>query len=234
MDDTLGSGSDAAKEVPVPAKSPNFFSHMLSLDSAAKAQLLNLVQYSAICVIPVVVLLKLVQHFLPEHDASKSNADLAMESIGQIAVIVVGIWFIDRFVRYFRTYSGTPYSPFSPTTFVAPLILIMVTMQSKLGQKMTALTNRVTAMAGIHIGREGMDGGKAKGAPKPLPKPAPRPAPAPHPQPPPPQQTRTTAAEDPKERKEQESFETRSGEPQEDALEAYSFSGGGQLGGSAY
>ena len=246
MDDTPGSGSEGAQEVPVPAKSPNFISHMLSLDSAAKAQLLNLVQYSAICVIPVVALLKLVQHFFPEHDPAKSNADLAMESIAQIAVIVVGIWFIDRFVRYFGTYSGTPYSPFSPTTFVAPLILLMVTMQSKLGRKMTSLTDRVAAMAGIQIGREGMeDGGKKKEGktkhpkhhPAPVSSPAPPPSSstsaAPHqpklmPEPPPPIDASSKEVE-------KEAFAMRGADDQVGELEAYSFgAGGGGLGGSVY
>ena len=153
--------SPATDAAPVPAKATGFLSHMFSLDPVAKAQLQNLIQYSCISIIPVVLLLKLIQHFITEHDPSKSNVDLIMECIGQIGAIVVGLWFIDRFVRYFTPYSGVAYSPFAPTTFIAPLILIMVTMQSKLGQKMTTLTNRATAMAGLGTfnSREGMTSG---------------------------------------------------------------------------
>jgi len=50
-----------------------FFSHVFSTTDEGKAELLNVMQYSGIALVPVVILNKLVQRFLPEADPDKSS-----------------------------------------------------------------------------------------------------------------------------------------------------------------
>ena len=54
-----------------------------------------------------------------------------------------GVWFINKIIRYIPTYSGVPYHRFNEINFVIPILIILVTMQTKLGAKINLLVDRV-------------------------------------------------------------------------------------------
>lgn len=103
---------------------------------------MNMVQYCVLSIVPVMVLLKGVKHFIPEEDESKGSFELLAECVAQLGMILGGIWLSDRLVRYVPPYSGSQYQDFNPINFMLPLMLILLTMQTKLGSKLDILGNR--------------------------------------------------------------------------------------------
>ena len=53
-----------------------FLSHVFSTTEEGQAELLNVIQYSSMGVVPVVMLNKMVQRFIPEADPETSTLEL--------------------------------------------------------------------------------------------------------------------------------------------------------------
>ena len=120
----------------------SFINYVLTLDEDNKIDLLNIIQYTVLAIIPIILILKAVKHFVPEEDESKGNLEILLESVGQIIFMLIGLWFTDRIIRYFGTYSGKEYQAFNSITFILPFLLIISTMQTKLGSKINILIER--------------------------------------------------------------------------------------------
>lgn len=121
----------------------SFFNYIFNFDSDNKAILLNMFQYIIISLIPIVLILKFVKEYIPEDDDKKDNLELIMEILLQLGVLFIAIFFIDKITRYFPTYSKVPYSKFNEVSFIIPTLLLMFTMQTKLGAKINIIYNRV-------------------------------------------------------------------------------------------
>ena len=120
-----------------------FLNHVFNFDSDNKANMLNLVQYIFIGIIPIVLTLKAIKAYIPEEDDTKGTIEISLEVAIQLFSIFFSIWFIDRIIRYIPTYSGVAYHKFNEINFVLPLLIILVTMQTKLGAKINILADRV-------------------------------------------------------------------------------------------
>tara|TARA_R110002072_G_scaffold37449_2_gene109540 strand:- start:1195 stop:1908 length:714 start_codon:yes stop_codon:yes gene_type:complete len=127
-------------------KFENFFEYMFNFDEENKAKIINIIQYFSLSLIPVVILLKLIKNYFPEEDESKGSVEISVEVIAQLAVIFIGVWFIDRLVRYLPTLSKMNYHGFNEINFIIPILIILVTMQTKLGSKINILSDRVLDM----------------------------------------------------------------------------------------
>ena len=121
----------------------SFINYVFNFDGDNKAILLNMFQYIIISIIPVVLILKFVKEYIPEDDDKKDNLELILEIILQLGVLFVAIYFIDKITRYFPTYSKVPYSKFNEISFIIPTLLLMFTMQTKLGAKINIIYSRV-------------------------------------------------------------------------------------------
>ena len=121
-----------------------FFNHMFTINEDNKANILNMVQYIIIGIIPIVIILKLIKYYIPEEDFTKSSPELILECSIQLFSIFFGIWFIDRFIRFFPTYSKLEYHRFNEINFILPIILVLITMQTKLGSKINILAERLS------------------------------------------------------------------------------------------
>lgn len=120
-----------------------FFNHVFNFDSDNKSNMLNLIQYILIGLIPVVLTLKGIKAYIPEEDDTKGTLEISLEVAMQLFSIFFAIWFIDKIIRYIPTYSGVDYHKFNEINFVLPLLIILVTMQTKLGAKINILAERV-------------------------------------------------------------------------------------------
>ena len=127
----------------VPTESMNFFSHVFNFDHENKMDIMNMLQYTLLAIIPILLLLKGIKHIVPEEDESKGSLEILAESVGQILVIMMGIWFINKIIRYIPTYSGENYHKFNNINFILPFVIILATMQTKLGAKLNILIDRV-------------------------------------------------------------------------------------------
>ena len=78
----------------------SFFNHIFSFNEEEKGEMLNVAQYGALGLIPVLILNKLIQRFIPEADPDKSSVELAIEILIQLIVILFGIMFILTIVKF--------------------------------------------------------------------------------------------------------------------------------------
>ena len=120
-----------------------FFNYVFNFDSDNKAILLNMFQYILIALIPIIVVLKLIKEYIPEDDDKKESIELILEIVIQIGVLFIAIYLIDKIIRYFPTYSNVPYTKFNEISFIIPTLVLIMTMQTKLGAKINILYDRV-------------------------------------------------------------------------------------------
>jgi len=62
-------------------------------DEAQKATLLNILQYTILAIIPVILLLKLIKNYVPEVDDDKGSLVILVEVVGQIFVMFLALLF---------------------------------------------------------------------------------------------------------------------------------------------
>jgi hypothetical protein len=105
---------------------------------------MNMLQYTILAIIPVLILLRGIKYVVPEEDESKGSLEIFAESTGQIILIMMGIWFINKIIRYIPTYSGEKYHTINNINFILPFVIILATMQTKLGAKFNILIDRVS------------------------------------------------------------------------------------------
>ena len=119
-----------------------FFNYVFNFDSDNKAILLNMFQYIIIALIPVIVLLKVIKEYIPEDDDKKDSIELVIEIVIQLGVLFIAMYLIDKIIRYFPTYSKVPYTKFNEISFIIPTLVLIMTMQTKLGAKINILYDR--------------------------------------------------------------------------------------------
>ena len=120
----------------------SLLSHVFSTTEEGKAEILNIAQYATLGILPIVLLNKLVQRFIPEADGEKATLELLVEIFLQIIIMFCGIILIHRTISYFPTYSGFKYDNLTLTNVVLAFLVIVLSIQTKLGIKVNILTDR--------------------------------------------------------------------------------------------
>jgi len=123
-----------------------FLGHVFSTSDESKAEFLNGTQYSLLAVIPVVLLNKSIQRFIPEADPDKSTLELLVEIFIQLVIMFSGIIIIHRVITYFPTYSGFKYEHLTLTNIILAFLIIVLSIQTKLGLKVNILVDRVNEL----------------------------------------------------------------------------------------
>lgn len=136
---------DILQEVKV-SNQYGFFQHVFSTSEESKAEILNVIQYSLMAIIPIVILNKSIQQFIPEADPEKSSLELLAEILIQVVVMFVGIILIHRIITYVPTYSGYKYDGFNLITVVLAFLVIVLSLQTKLGIKVNILFDRASEL----------------------------------------------------------------------------------------
>jgi hypothetical protein len=123
-----------------------FFKHVFKFDQESKSEMLNIIQYAVLAIIPIVILNKLTQRFIPEADEEKSSVEISLEVLAQIIIMFLVILIIHRIITYIPTYSGDKYTDFSVTNIVLAMLVIILSLQTKLGEKVSILVDRVVEL----------------------------------------------------------------------------------------
>jgi len=120
-----------------------FFTHVFDMSQEGNGEIMNVTQYAVLGIIPVLVLNKLIQRFVPEADPDSSSIELAVEVLLQTVVMFVGILLIHRIITYVPTYSGFRYEHMTLTNVVLAFLIIVLSLQTKLGIKVNILYDRL-------------------------------------------------------------------------------------------
>lgn len=125
---------------------PGFFKHVFNFNQESKDEMLNIIQFAILAIIPVIILNKLMQRFVPEADEDKSSIEITAEVLGQIIVMFLVILIINRIITFIPTYSGEKYPVFSVTTIILPMLVVILSLQTKLGEKVAILVDRLVEL----------------------------------------------------------------------------------------
>ena len=126
-----------------------FFRYMTSLNEKDRNTIMNMLQYMVLAIIPVILVLKIMKHFVPLDEPDKSSLELVGEVLFQISIIFVSFFFIHRMILYIPTYSQMNYPDVSFICVILPTLLILFTMQTKLGTKINTLNSRLFQKLGL-------------------------------------------------------------------------------------
>ena len=126
------------------ANRPGFLQHVFNFSEEGKGELLNIIQYAILSIIPIVVLNKSIQKLIPEADDTKGTVEILAEVLFQILSMFVGIVLINRMITYVPTYSGIKYSEVNLITIVLGFLMVVFSIQTKLGEKTNLLLGRLT------------------------------------------------------------------------------------------
>ena len=122
---------------------PGFFKHVFNFNDDSKNDMMNIVQYAAIALVPVVILNKAMQRFVPEADDEKGNVEILAEVVGQVFIMFLGMLIIHRIITFIPTYSGSKYANFDVTNIILAMLVIILSLQTKLGEKVSIIVDRV-------------------------------------------------------------------------------------------
>jgi len=124
--------------------SKSFFKHVFNFDDNSKSDVLNILQYVFVSIIPIIGLNKLMSKYIPEADDTKGNLIIIFEVIIQVVVIFIGLLLIHRITTFIPTYSGEKYPEFHIIYIILAILLIILSLQTKIGEKVNILINRLT------------------------------------------------------------------------------------------
>lgn len=124
----------------------SFLGHVFSTTEEGKAEIMNVLQYASLGVLPIVILNKLIQRFIPEADGEKSSIELLVEIFIQIVVMFSGIIIIHRIITFVPTYSGFKYDNLILTNVILAFLVIVLSIQTKLGIKVNILVDRLSEL----------------------------------------------------------------------------------------
>lgn len=133
---------DLGSVTPTETKGKTFVSHVFNFDGDTKDTLLNVAQYTALSVIPVVLLNKAVQRVFPEPDEDKTNLEILAEVLGQLVFMLVAVFFVHRLVTFVPTYSGAEYKELNLFSVVLVFLVLMLSVQTRAGQKVNIIMDR--------------------------------------------------------------------------------------------
>jgi hypothetical protein len=123
--------------------SKSFFKHVFNFDDDSKSDILNIIQYALIAIIPIVLLNKSVGKYVPESDDKKGSLEISAEIIIQIIVTFIGLLIIHRIITFIPPYSGTKYPEFHIVYIILAILMITMSLQTKLGEKVSVLVDRI-------------------------------------------------------------------------------------------
>jgi len=123
-----------------------FFKHVFNFDNDSKSDVLNIIQYTLIAIIPIIILNKLMQKYVPEADEKKGSLEVLAEVLVQIIIMFLGLLLIHRIITYVPTYSGMEYPEFNIIFIILAILMITLSLQTKLGEKVSILVDRLTEL----------------------------------------------------------------------------------------
>lgn len=119
-----------------------FVNHMFTFDDNVKNELMDVMQYAVLCIIPIVLLNNGLSQIFSNDNDDKTNLELLFEVVGEIGILFFGMFMIHRLVTYFPLYSGNKYGPYSLMNHVLVFLVILLSFQTNLGEKVQILSEK--------------------------------------------------------------------------------------------
>jgi hypothetical protein len=124
-------------------KKKGFFEYIFNFNRENMDNISNMWQYTFIAIPLILICLKLLNALSPAVDESKGSLEIFLEIFISINVLLLTIWFVNKIIRYIPTRSKTSYHTFNETNFILPFLIILFTIDTKLGNKINILIDRL-------------------------------------------------------------------------------------------
>ena len=125
-----------------PTQNGGFIKHLSNFDNDTKCELLNIVQYVLLAIIPMALLNYGISSVIPEPDESKSNIEISIELAGHLILILLGVFFVHRIVTYVPTYSGRAFGNMNLFSVILVLLVLCYESSTTVGKKTKILVER--------------------------------------------------------------------------------------------
>jgi len=100
-----------------------FFHHMFNLKKGEKSELYNVMQYSALALLPLIILMRINQNLWPKADKNSGTVELLAEMIGEVATTCLIVFVVFRVIEYIPTFSGEPLKCINILTIITSVII---------------------------------------------------------------------------------------------------------------
>jgi len=94
MEDVEDAISDSTK------KTEGFFKYVFKMGDYEQSFLLNIVQYTVMAIVPVIIVLYINHYYIPDVDEEKGSIVILAEMFGQLFFILFSFYFINRIINY--------------------------------------------------------------------------------------------------------------------------------------
>ena len=91
-----------------------------------------------------------IQKIIPDVDSEKSSIEITLEVLIQIIIMFCGIIVIHRMISFIPTYSGFNYDHFALSNVILSFLIIVLSIQTKLGIKVNILVERLVNLWNGH------------------------------------------------------------------------------------
>ena len=125
-----------------------FSNHVFDFSEDSKQDMMNLLQFGVLSLVPVVILNKTLNRYVPEASYMKGTFELVFEVLAQTGAMLLGLVLIERLITFVPTLSGKEYDKINRIVFVMPFLMILLSIQSKLGDKANILYKRAVGLIG--------------------------------------------------------------------------------------
>jgi hypothetical protein len=119
-----------------------FIQHVFNFDEEHRGEMLNILQYTFLSIIPLIVIIKLIEKIIPDVDSQKSSIEITGEILAEITIFFMGFYFTNKTILYIKPYSEIEY----PTIVLQSLsfMFIILSMNTKISNKVNILLDRLS------------------------------------------------------------------------------------------
>ena len=125
-----------------PITNQGFFTYVFRLSRFKQEDLMNIIQYTLISIIPVILFVYFTKKYFPIIDENDSSLYIFTITVIELIFMIIGIFFIDRIINYIPTYSGKYYETINLTTIVVIFILFMLTIETGFKSRTLVMLDR--------------------------------------------------------------------------------------------
>lgn len=121
----------------------NFLKYIFNFDKDTRTELMNIIQFALIGIIPLVILVKILGKHTPNPDNTKNSIQILGEIVIHIIYLLLGLFLIVRIITYFPTFSGIDYPKMSIITVTMSILMSIITTNKKIANKINILSDRI-------------------------------------------------------------------------------------------
>jgi len=125
-----------------PITNQGFFSYVFKLSKFKQEDLLNIIQYSSLSIIPIMLFIYFTRKYSPSASHEDSSIYMFIITFIELMFMIIGIFFIDRIINYIPTFSGKYYETINLTTIIIVFVIIMLLMHAGFRERTAILLHR--------------------------------------------------------------------------------------------